>query len=81
MAEQLYYWIDMEDEELVLYEGQYDEDGEKNRDSEDAVLWCRYSEIGVNPHPETDEELAGNWNKIDEYIESQLDYVPEYEVG
>ena len=77
---EFYYWLDLEDEEFVLYEGQYDEDGEKDRESEDAILWCRYAELDINPYPSTDEERKESYDKIDEYIENQLDYIPDYEV-
>ena len=77
-----YYWIDLYSTEFfTLYKGELDADGEKDRDTEEEVICCRYSDIDVNPHPETDEELSANWKKIDSYITEQLGFLPDYEIN
>lgn len=77
-----YWWIDLYSTEVfTLYKGKLDENGEKDRDTEEEVLSCRYDDIDVNPIPDSDEEREGNWKKIDAYIEEQLGFLPDYEVN
>ena len=77
-----YYYIYLyNNESITLYKGELDENGEKDRDTEEEILSCRYSDIDVNPLPETDDEREEGWKKIDAYIEEQLGFLPDYEVN
>lgn len=76
-----YYYIYLyNNEDITLYRGELDEEGEKDRDTEEEVLHWRYSDIGVNPIPETDDEREEGWKKIDECIEEALGFLPDYEI-
>ena len=78
-----YYWLDLISESGVftLYKGKLDENGEKDRDTEEEVLSCRYKDIDVNPITDNDKEREEGWKKIDAYIEEQLGFLPDYEVN
>ena len=77
-----YYYIYLyNNESITLYKGRLDDEGKKDRDTEEEILSCRYSDIDVNPLPETDDEREEGWKKIDAYIEEQLGFLPDYEVN
>lgn len=77
-----YYWIDLYSTEFfTLYRGELDTDGEKDRDTEEEVIHCRYKDIDVNPLTGNDEERERDWEKIDAYIEKGLGFLPDYEVN
>ena len=78
-----YYWIDLYSTEFfTLYRGELDENGEKDRDTEEEILSCRYDAIGVvDVTPHDDEAREENWRKIDSYIIEQLGFLPDYEIN
>lgn len=77
-----YWWIDLYSTEFfTLYKGRLDDDGAKDRDTEEEVLSCRYDDIDVNPLTDDDETRTKNWKKIDAYITEQLGFLPDYEVN
>lgn len=47
---------------------------------EKIVLWASYDDVPNYPE-DPDENLADAWEAIDEYIEEQLGFLPDYEVG
>lgn len=78
--EEDYYWIDTDYvfgdytvPKFALIRGKM-VDGEKDRDTEEVILWSSYEDAGVDPHSE-------DWYKIDEYIESELGFLPDYEIN
>ena len=77
-----YYWLDTTETwnsprkgEAILIGGQYNEDGEKDRDTEEEILEFTAADCGIIP----DDNEAGE--KIDAYIEEQLGFLPDYEVN
>ena len=77
-----YYWLDTTETwnsprkgEMILIRGQYNEDGEKGRDTEEEILKFTEADCGIIP----DDDKAGE--KIDAYIEGQLGFLPDYEVN
>lgn len=78
-----YYWLDTTETwnsprkgEMILIRGQYNEDGEKDRDTEEEVLKFTEADCGIVPG---DDDKA--WKKVDAYIESQLGYMIDYEIN
>jgi len=74
-----YYWLDTEYlfgdfnvKKWALYRGCRTEDGEKNRDTEEVVVW------GEIPDTEDTDEA---WSRIDEAITAKLGFLPDYEVN
>lgn len=77
-----YYWLDTTETwnsprkgEAILIRGQYNEDGEKDRDTEEEILEFTAADCGIIP----DDNEAGE--KIDAYITAQLGFLPDYEVN
>lgn len=78
-----YYWLDTTETwnsprkgEMILIRGQYNEDGEKDRDTEEEVLKFTEADCGIIPG---DDDKA--WKKIDSYITEQLGFLPDYEIN
>lgn len=78
-----YYWIDTEynygdyhDKKFALICGTVDEDGKKDRETEEVILWAAYNDLGIDPYSDSPE-----WDKIDRYIEGKLGFLPDYEVN
>lgn len=74
-----YYWLDTEYlfgdysvKKWALMRGEFTEDGEKDRDTEEVLTWGNI--------PDTD-DMDEAWNQIDEAIEAKLGFVPDYEVN
>ena len=80
--EKYYYWLDTmpswtsQTGALALVRGEFDEDGEKDRDTEDVILEFTEEDVGADKDADFPE-----WEKIDAYIESELGFVPDYEVN
>ena len=77
-----YYWLDTTETwnsprkgEAILIRGQYNEDGEKDRDTEEEILEFTEADCGIIP----DDSEAGE--KIDAYITEQLGFLPDYEIN
>lgn len=76
---EFYYWLDTEYlfgdysvKKWALMRGEFTDDGEKDRDTEEVLTWGTI--------PETD-DMNEAWNQIDEAIEAKLGFVPDYEVN
>ena len=77
-----YYWLDTTESwagerkgEMILIRGQYNEDGEKDRETEEEILKFSESDCGIIP----DDSKASE--KVDAYIEKELGFLPDYEVN
>lgn len=75
-----YYWFDTDYTygdysvpKFALIRGEL-VDGEKDRDTEEVILWSSYEDAGVDPKSE-------DWAGIDAYIESELGFLPDYEIN
>ena len=82
-----YYWLDTDyfygnffEPKWALVCGQLDEDGEKDRDTEEVVVWGAW--------PDADE--WNDWNsgdgvlgleKVDEAIFTELGFLPDYDIN
>ena len=53
-----------------------DEDGEEDRDTEDVILEFTEEDAGADKDADFPE-----WEKIDAYIESEIGFVPDYEIN
>lgn len=80
-----YYWLDTEFNygdfsvpKCALIRGEL-EDGDKDRNSEEVVAWTTYEDIGIELGEDADENDAET--KIDKWIESELGFVPDYEIN
>lgn len=74
-----YYWVDTNYlfgdyrvKKWALYRGELTEDGKKDRDTEEVVVW--------DAVPETD-DFDEAWRLLDETIESELGFLPDYDVN
>ena len=74
-----YYWIDtdyhygdFDVKKWALIRGDFTEDGKKDRDSEEVVVW--------GEQPDTD-DIEEAWRLVDEAIEAEIGFVPDYEVN
>ena len=74
-----YYWFDTE--HAVLYRGEYDEELNRIRETEEAVLWDVYEKADANPYPADAQELVESWDRVDEYIAKELGFLPDYDVN
>ena len=79
-----YYWMDTNycrgDYNVLkfaLIRGEIVE-GEKDRTSEEIILWAVYEDVPGYPE---DDNCEDAWNAIDAYIEEKLGFLPEYEVN
>ena len=85
MNEKYYYWLDTmptwtnEEGACALVRGELDEDGEKDRDTEDVILEFTEADCGIDRNDPF--RIFPEWDKIDAYIESKLGFVPEYEIN
>ena len=81
-----YYWLDTEFNygdfsvpKLAFICGEFDEDGEKDRTSEEVVAWTTCEDLGIELGEDADENDTEE--KIDKWIESELGFVPDYEIN
>jgi len=88
MNEKYYYWLDTEFNygdfnvpKCALIRGERNEDGDKDRNSEEVVAWTTYEDIGVEILSGEDYDGNDTEEKIDKWIESELGFVPEYEIN
>lgn len=77
-----YYWLDTDYHtgdftvpKFSLIQGEIDEDGQKDRGTEETILICSYADAGIDPHGDPD------WNEFDSIIEKELGFLPEYEIN
>lgn len=83
-----YYWLDTTETwnpeptgEVIMIRGKYDEDGEKDRDTEEEILKFNvYTDAGVDKVREK-EYGEVQWEPVDAYIEKELGFLPDYEVN
>ena len=81
-VKEYYYWLDTmptwtnEEGACALVRGELDEDGEKDRDTEDVILEFTEEDAGADKDADFPE-----WEKIDAYIESEIGFVPDYEIN
>ena len=86
MKNKYYYWIDTEflhgDSTLkfALYRGEY-EDGKKNRETEEVILWKAYEDVDGVAEAVKDGNINLGWDLIDEYIKDKLGFLPDYEIN
>ena len=88
MKKDYYYWMDTTESwnpkpvgDVILYRGEYNEDGEKDRDNEEEILAFNiYNDAGVDI---VKEKEFGDLQDdiIYDYIERELGFVPDYEVN
>ena len=79
-----YYWLDTDYHygdysvrKFALIRGYFDEDGEKDRNTEEAVVRGEYDDLDLEGRAE-DEDC---YDTIDDYIRSKIACVPDYEVN
>ena len=85
-ANNFYYWLDtsyyygdFSIPKLALVRGKYDENGEKDRESEEVILWSAYEDIdGYNELAESGFDV---YPLIDKFINEKLGFLPDYEVN
>ena len=84
--EKYYYWLDTEFNygdfsvpKCALIRGERDEDGEKDRNTEEVVAWTTYEDLEIELGEDADENDTEE--KIDKWIESEIGFVPNYEVN
>ena len=78
-----YYWLqtefnygDFSIHKFALHKVTIDENGEED---DEVILWSAYEDIP--DIPEDEDDLGGSWSAIDSYIESELGFLPEYQVN
>lgn len=77
-----YYWLDTmptwttKTGALALICGEYNDDGQKDRESEKVILNFTEEDIGADRDADYPE-----WDKIDAYIKKELGFLPDYEVN
>lgn len=88
MAKEFYYWLDTEFNygdfsvpKCALIRGERDEDGEKDRSTEEVVAWTAYEDIGVVILSGEDYDEDDTEEKIDKWIESELGFIPDFEIN
>ncbi len=79
----VYYWLDTDDHYwgqekhgFALFRGFYDEEGKKDRNTEELVCRAKYEDLDCGADADADSILKA----IDRYLEKELGFVPEYEV-
>ena len=75
----VYYWLDLNyngEDAFALWRGFFDADGEKDRLTEKVLCNAKFADLGVDA-----EDLAYFWDTVDAYIEEEIGFCPEYEVG
>lgn len=79
-----YYWFDTDFHygdftisKWALFRGEYDENGEKDRTSEELLLWGAWDDIDGYD----EEYIDVQWDVVDNYIEKTLGFLPDYEVN
>lgn len=89
-APKFYYWIDLNfldgdynRDKFALFRGEFDEDGRKDRSTEEIVFWRFWADVpGYLELDESDDgEFAVPWDYIDGLIKAELGFVADYEVG
>ena len=70
-----YVYGDFSEKKWALHEVTNDEDGEE---IDDIILWKAYDDTPGYP---SDGDIDTGWKAIDTYIESELGFLPEYEVN
>lgn len=83
-----YYWLDTEYnfgdydvKKCALVRGKRDRNGEKDRDTEEVVAWTAYEDIGIEVLSGEDYDANDAEERIDNWIEEELYFLPEYEVN
>ena len=83
---EFYWWIDTDfhygdftEPKIALYCMEKDEDGCKDTDTEERILWAAYSDIPGCEEAGDDPEKM--WEAVDAYIMSELGYVPDYDIN
>ena len=83
-----YYWLDTEYnfgdfdvKKCALMRGKRDRNGEKDRDTEEVVAWTAYEDIGIEVPSGEDCDASDAEERIDNWIEEELYFLPEYEVN
>ena len=83
-----YYWLDTEFlygdysvPKCAVIRGKRDRNGEKDRDTEEVVAWTAYEDIGIEVLSGEDYDANDAEERIDNWIEEELYFLPEYEVN
>lgn len=75
-----YYYGDFSVSKFALIRGEYN-DGEKDRDTEEVILWAAYESIEGMQEAMEAEDTDRAQSLIDAYIKSNIGFLPEYEIG
>ena len=82
-----YYWLDNDFKygdfsvpKFALIRGEL-VDGEKDRETEEVILWAAYEDVDGLAEAFADEDEDQMLELIDKYIEQELGFLPEYEIG
>ena len=83
-----YYWLDTEYnfgdynvKKCALIRGKRDRNSDKDRDTEEVVAWTAYEDIGIEVLSGEDFDANDTDDKINNWIEGELYFLPEYEIN
>ena len=68
-----FYYGDFAIPKFALHEVSFDEDGDE---VDNIILWACWHDF-----PNFDDDLAFAWDTLDSFIEKELGFLPDYEVG
>ena len=74
-----FYYGDFSVPKLAIIRGEFDGDGEKDRNTEEVLAWTTYEDIGVEIGEDADENDTDA--KINKWVESELGFLPNYEIN
>ena len=75
-----YYYGDFSVPKFALIRGEL-VDGEKDREMEEIILWAAYEDVDGLTEAMEAEDADLSQELIDKYIEQELGFLPEYEIG
>lgn len=81
-----YYWFETEYHygdysvpKFALIRGRRGDDGIKERDTEEVILWAAYED--VPGYTGSSDSLETDCEAINAYIEKELGFLPDYEIN
>ena len=75
-----YYYGDFSIQKFALVRGELNE-GEKDRETEEVIMWVAYESVDGLAEAMANDDADLMLELIDQYIEKELGYLPEYEIG
>jgi hypothetical protein len=75
-----YYYGDFSVPKFALVRGELNE-GEKDRETEEVILWAAYESVDGLTEAMANDDADLMLELIDQYIEKELGFLPEYEIG